>query len=596
MKTFFSELRRRHVFKVAVAYGVVAWLLIEIAATTFPILGLPDWSTRLVLALVFVGFPIAVVLAWAFELTPQGVRRAEPLNPATDARSARRPFGSRAAGWVGVGMVVGLASVGAYSWTRVPESTAGSGPGEGAGAVRSIAVLPFSGVGGGDSRYFSEGITEELLNTLSQVPQLRVAARTSSFSFQGQDVTLDSIARALRVGYLLEGSVRAAGDRVRISVRLVDASSGSPLWSHTYDREAEDVLAVQEEISVAIANALQVQLAGGDASRFTRSRSVNPEAYELYLRGRHLIRQRVPERFVRAIESFQAAVQRDPAFAAAYSGLADAYALSEDAGVLRREEAFPKALAAAQRALELDELQAEAHTSLGHIYFHQKDWEAGEKAYRRALELNPSYATASHWYGNLLLATNRPAEALRQISRAYELDPLSPPLTALRGSALYYARQFEPAVTWYQERLQTNPDDVDLHNWLARVYLASGNPAAAIAPMRRVLELIPPEESDVWARAQLAAAHAAAGQREEARRILREIEAMPPNYGAASRLAMAYGYLGDLERAFHWLEAAVEHDDWTVPYLRMIPLMDPLRHDPRFEQIVRRTEQRAPGW
>lgn len=584
MNSLLSELRRRHVFKVAAAYGVVAWLVIQAASIAFPAFGAPAWALRVVIALAVLGFPVALVLAWAFELTPAGVQRAKSRGrrngPAVGR--GRRALDGRAAGWVGVGIVVGLTTVGTYGWTRLPQR---GGAAE-AGDARSVAVLPFANVSADPAdEYFSEGISEEILNALSQVPGLRVAARTSAFSFKGTDASIDSIARSLRVAHVLEGSVRTAGGRVRITARLIDAQSANPVWSRSYDREAKDVLAVQEEIAAAIANALEVELAGGERPR---RRTADPEAYELYLQGRHLANRRTEGDLTQAIGRFEAALQRDPAFAAAYSGLADAYALLDDYGTLTREEAFPKSIAAAKRALELDDLQAEAHASLGHVYFHQRSWAAAEREYLRALELNPSYATAHHWFGLLLQATGRHDEAVRALERAQELDPLSPKIREARARTLYYARQFDRTIALHRDQLRSDPNDEYARLWLGRTYLSSGRYAEAIPALRGVLDRIPAGQPDAWARAQLAAAYAAAGQRDQATRMLRALEEVAEEQEAAHTMAIAYGYLGDRDRAFHWLDVAVRQGSWILDHLEMEPMFGPLRSDPRFADVVRR--------
>lgn len=589
LNLLFSELRRRHVFKVAAAYGVAAWLLVEVSATTFPVFGAPAWVLKVVITLAVVGFPLAVALAWAFDLTPGGVRRAEPVSTLDEPAHARGrpPVDSRVAGSVGVGMLMGLVSVGAYSWTRLPSTAAEMD----AGVARSLAVLPFTGVGGGaENEYFSEGISEEILNALSQVEGLRVAARTSAFSFKGESVSVDSIARALNVAHVLEGSVRSAGDRVRISAQLVNTGTGHQTWSHSYDRELKDVLAVQEEIAVAIANALRVRLAGKE-TQLTRSYTPDPEAYELYLQGRHLVSKRTPEDLKRAVARFEAALVRDPAYAAAYSGLADAYALLEDVRGMTREEAFPRAIAAATRALELDELQGEAHASLGHIYYHQKNWAGAEEAYQRALELIPSYATAHHWYGNLLAATNRLPEAVQSLERAYQLDPLSPKIREVRSYTLYYARQYDRAIASMHERLRSDPDDPGILYILAWFQSGAGKHDEAIATMQRVIERVPSSAANGWARTRLAAAYAAAGRPHDAIPLLEALEQGPPGEANESVMAVAYGHLDDFDRAFQWLGRAVDRGHWMVSTLAVDPAFDPLRRDPRFADMVQRAEQ-----
>lgn len=603
MLHFLAELRRRHVFKAAAAYAVVAWLVVQGASIVFPAFEAPEWVLKAVIALTVLAFPVAVVLAWAFELTPGGVRRTEDAAPGSKdgadegapsharftPEEVRHGRNRRAARWLAVGILVGLTTVGTVGWPRDAGPPSTGSP----GAIRSVAVLPFANVTGNpDDEFFSDGVSEEVLNALSRIEGLRVPARTSSFRFKGSAVDVRDVAEQLGVAAVLEGTVRRVADRVRVSAELVSADDGYQIWSVDYDRQLEDILALQEEIAQAIANALEVELTGEAVARLNRRRTVDPEAYEHYLRGRHLTGSRTREDLERAVGHFEAALAQAPGFAAAYSGLADAYALLEDYGGWSREEAFPKAVAAARRALELDDLQAEAHASLGHIYYHQKNWDAGEAEFRRALELNPSYAIAHHWYGNLLLHDGRPDEAVAALERAHELDPLSPKIREVLGRTLYYARHFERAIAMQEEQLREDPENLDLLSWiLSWTYMNAGRPDEALALLERARELHPRGAADGGIRSRRAAALAAAGRREEAAALLGQIEAEgAPDPISESSLAVAYELLGDRERALHWLEVAIERKDWMVEVWRVDPAFDPLRSDPRFVRLVDGTQ------
>lgn len=583
MGTFVSELRRRHVFRVAAAYAVVAWLVIQVAGTTLPAFDAPAWVLRVVIAAAVLGFPLALVLAWAYELTPDGVRRTDRAETVAEggAPSKRgRRWTGREAGWMGVGMLVGLTTVAAYA---VMGDSAG---GAGAAGPRSLAVLPFENVGPEEEQLFARGISEEILNTLSGVEGLRVAARTSAFSFSGSAVPIDSVARALNVDYVLEGSVRTVGQQVRIAAQLIDAATGHEIWSQSYNRESSGLLALQEEIAVAIANALQVELAGSSQALLARNRIVDPVAYEAYIQGRHLASTRQRDSLRLAITRFETALSLDPAFAAAYSGLADAYSLLEDVRGITREEAFPKAVAAAKRALELDDLQAEAHASLGHIFYHQKSWEAAEREYLRAMELNPSYATAFHWYANLLLAIGREPQALEAIERAYELDPLSKKIGAVRAMMLYFNGDAEAAMAVQRDRIRADPDDVEAWYSLGWTQMTSPRPADAIQTVEQMMARIPEGQPNAWALSRLAAAYAAAGRHAEAGRLLADAEKSPAGHNPTA-LAAAYLFQGDEDRTFAWLEKAVAAEHWMLPLLPSDPVFEPLRRDARFAKIQR---------
>ncbi|MCB1643629.1 MAG: tetratricopeptide repeat protein, partial [Xanthomonadales bacterium] len=370
MKAFLDELRRRGVTRAAAVYAVAAWAVIETSATILPALHLPDWTVTLVVVIALIGFPIALVVAWVFDLTRAGVIRTpgrESL-PATQTGAQAR---GRAVELVVIAVLLGL--VGWLGWERLQRPAETAETTQEAGRLDSIAVLPFVNLSGDPSNeYFGDGLAEELLNVLVRIEGLRVTARTSSFQYKGRNLDIREIARDLGVATVLEGSVRRAGERVRITAQLIRATDGFHLWSETFDRELADIFAVQDEISQAIANALQSTLqptSGGGERRHTS----NIAAYEAYLRGRFAMNQRTGPTLERAVEEFRQAIALDPDYAAAYSGLSDSYLLQSDYARLSNAESIRLAEPLARRAIELDPGLAEAHASMGLLLRDQGD-------------------------------------------------------------------------------------------------------------------------------------------------------------------------------------------------------------------------------
>ncbi|UCC83920.1 MAG: hypothetical protein JSW46_03010, partial [Gemmatimonadota bacterium] len=377
LRAFLAELKRRQVFRVAIVYAVVAFVIWQAAEIAVPGLTLPDWVLTLVILLTILGFPIALVLAWALEITPEGVRRTEPGRAGPDATPA----------------------------SAAPAVAEGIDR-------RSIAVLPFANMSDDPgNEYFSDGMTEEIINALAQLEGLRVAARTSSFAFKGKSPDVREVGAKLNVATALEGSVRKAGNRLRITAQLVSVADGYHLWSERYDREMEDVFAIQDDIARAIAEKLQVTLVAGVAEPLVRRPTENVEAYDLYLRGRFFAHQG-GEGPRKGLEYFQRALAGDPEYALAHAGIAEAYSQLGNTGILRPKEAMPRAREAAIRALELDETLAEAHLSLGWIgWTYDFEWSNAEKYFLRALELNPDLPEAHFKYGFFLASMERGEES-----------------------------------------------------------------------------------------------------------------------------------------------------------------------------------------
>lgn len=402
IRRFYAELRRRKVIRVAIVYAAIAWLLLQFAEVTFEPLRLPEWALTLVIVLAIFGFPIVVALAWVFDITPAGVRRTEP-SAVSDADSD-------------------------------PGATRGESPPTVADRARgpqnSIAVLPFANIGGEqENDYFCDGLAEDLLIVLSRLKGLRVAARSSAFAFKGRLTDIRTIGEQLNVGSVLEGSVRKSGDRLRITVRLIDTENGYQRWSATYDRELDDIFKVQDEISRSVYEAFHCDLFPDSEAPEVRPGTGSVEAYDLYLLGRHHFHKRTEASLQNAVGYFQRAIELDLAFALPYTGLADAYGLLASSGTgygnMPMDEAIAKAKPLVRAALELDESLAEAHASLGFLRRLEKDLDGSERAFRRAMELNPGYPMAHVWLGLTLADQGRVREALAEHERAYELDPLS---------------------------------------------------------------------------------------------------------------------------------------------------------------------------
>jgi len=411
-KNFFGELKRRNVYKVAIAYAVVAWLLMQIATQVFPFLEIPNWAIRLVIMLIVIGFPIALVIAWAFELTPEGIKRTDEIEPERQSRNRV---------WIYVVIIAAALSVGLFvvgRYTAPKEALTSSLP------EKSIAVLPFVNMSSDrENEYFVDGLTEEILNRIAQINELKVPGRTSCFAFKDKNADLRQVGVSLGVAHVLEGSVRKAGDRLRIIAQLVRTSDGYHLWSQSFDRKLDDVFAIQEEIARSIADALSVELkiGAGQAERATHDMT----AYDNYLQARTLISQRSPSNIRNAIPLLEAAVQRDPKFAKAWSALAQAHALSTYYLPIDATQSLQNAENAARKALALDDSVATAHSALADVLRDRHRWVEAEGEYRKALKLSPGESETHNQYSVLLLSVGHTDSALEHARRACELDPLA---------------------------------------------------------------------------------------------------------------------------------------------------------------------------
>jgi TolB-like protein len=455
--------------------------------------------------------------------------------------------------------------------------------------IESIAVLPLANLSGDpEQEYFADGMTEELITNLGKISALRVISRTSVMRYKKTEKPLPQIARELGVDGIVEGSVLRVGDRVRITAQLIQAEQERHLWAESYERDLRDVLALQSEVARAIANEIRLKLTPQEQTRLASARPVNPEAYRLCLLGRFHWNKRTEEGFKNAIDHFQRALEIDPGYAPAYAGLADSYICLSDRGFLPPKEAIPRGKAAAQKALEIDESLAEAHTSLALAYWeYDWDWPACEREYKRAIELNPNYATAHQWYALYLSAMKRHAEALAEAQRAQQLDPLSPIISV--GVALYgyfYTRQYDEAIRRLRDTLSLFPDFAVAYFSLGGAYVASGTYQEAIVAYQKARSLSGASAAEV---AALGQAYAKGGIRGyylwELRRLREESK---HRYVRAVAFAYLFAGLGEKDQAFSYLEKAYEDRDYQLNLLQISPRFDPLRSDPRFQDLLQR--------
>lgn len=523
---FFSELKRRNVARMAALYAVTAWLIMQVAEVVIGLALLPDWLGRVVLAVLAAGFPLALVLAWFYQVTPEGLKRETDVDrsvPATQAGGRRMDF---------VVIAVLAAAVAFFAFDKWWL---------GRDLEPSIAVLPFVNMSGDPGQeHLSDGISEELLHRLAQISELHVAARTSSFYFKGKNVAIPQIASELGVKAVLEGSIRKAGDKIRVTVQLINASDGYHIWSQTFDRELDDIFAIQDEISARVVSALRVTLLGGEQRRVNRRPTDSIVAYDAYLLGRQMMARRTSSSLREAEDHFTEAITLDPEFALAYVGLADTYSLLGSYGGMDRQTVLVGAEPALRKALMLDDQLGEAYSSMGGVRLLQGDFEGSQVAYRRAIELSPNYAPAYLGYGMLMKrGFGRVDAALELHQTALGLDPMSTPINMAVVEDYHELGRFEEvrercrrviqidpdypraytimadlywevfgrldeAVGWLYKAIELDPGNPDHARWLGMVYLDLGAFEAGQRWMRHAMDMAPNQYASMWGAIYLA--------------------------------------------------------------------------------------------
>ncbi|MDQ3818047.1 MAG: tetratricopeptide repeat protein, partial [Acidobacteriota bacterium] len=454
-------------------------------------------------------------------------------------------------------------------------------------AINSLAVLPFVNDGADpNAEYLSDGITESIIDSLSQLPKLRVMARSTVFRYKGREVDPQEVGRELNVQAVLAGRVQQQGGRLRIKVELVDVSDGSRLWGEQYNHTPSDIFEVQEEIAREISKGPRLKLSGEQKRRLAKRYTDNAEAYTLYLKGLYHNSKWTGEGWRKAVEYFNRAIDADPSYALAYAGLASSYVKLGLFGAAPQREAYPKAKAAALKALKMDETLPEAHAALGFVKMVDDwDWQGTESEYKRAIELNPSYGDVHRLYGYHLIHMCRFDEAIREMQRAVELDPLSLEFMTSLGDAYYYARRFDEAADHLWKALEMDPNYGEAHVFLARAREQQGRYEESLAGFRRASELT----GDVPASSGLGRAYALLGRTAEARAILSELKELSARrYVDPTYIALIHMGLGEMDEAFAELERAyADHSAWMV-HLKAEPMFDAVRADERFTRLLQR--------
>ncbi|MFT5139747.1 MAG: adenylate cyclase [Rhodothermales bacterium] len=583
--SFYAELKRRNVFKVAIVYSAVAWLLLQVSATLGPALYLPEWFISAVAFLLILGFPVAIIFAWAFELTPQGLKREtknDPTVPIHERAGKTLNHAILAALVLALGyfvfdkVVLDPGRDAAETATAVQDARAQAAETESVKADNSIAVLPFVNMSSDEEQeYFSDGLSEELLNLLAKIPELHVAARTSSFSFKGKNLEIPEIASRLKVAHVLEGSVRKHGNQLRITAQLIQADNGYHLWSETYDRQLDNVFQIQEEIAVAVVEALKITLLG----EAPKIRITDPAAYQFFLEGQYLKRQITEGSLLKAIEAFKKAIEIDPAYVPALAELADTYIWVWSSNKFSREE----------RAILAD------------------------RAIQTAISTDPDYAFAYYVRGiSWVFTKNKFKEGIEDFKYALKLDPDNAFIVAGVGKGAYVTGQFDLAISQFQAALALEPVVPEFHYFLGKAYRSSGRYDEAEASFRKMIDLSPSDTGnwDLWEtlylkgeleaalaeaetlnypKSPLAITHYALGDAAKADEYLAELIENNEDRTTYS-IARIYGYRGDLDKTFEWLNQMLENGDYYATEILGETAFQSVHSDPRWQTFLERLD------
>lgn len=574
---FFAELKRRNVYKVAVAYIVAGWALSQGIAQVFPVFDAPNWAIRLLVLLIIIGLPIALVLAWSFELTPQGIKR-------TDAADAVGQH-SRGYTWIYIVIVAAAFSIGLFFLGRFSAGNKTVSP---AGiSNKSIAVLPFDNLSRDpDNAFFAEGVQDEILTRLAKVADLKVIARTSTQKFKSAPENLPDIAKQLGVANILEGSVQKAGDQVRVNVQLINALTSAHLWAEIYDRKLTDIFSVESDIAKTIADALKAKLTGSEMKMMTMTPTENPEAYQLYLQGRFFWNKRTAADLRKSIDCFNQAIAKDPNYALAYAGLAQTWTILSAHNGGAPVDCYPQADAAAKKALSLDNTLSDAFAALAstkeNYHF---DFAGAKQEYERAIELNPNDATAHHWFGaGVLAATGEQARELAELKRALELDPLSLIIRTNLGVACLHNGRIDDAIAHFRKAIELDGTFHYAYRSYGLALELQGKIPEAISCYEKAASLTDaPIELGMLGRI-----YGIVGRKDEAQEILERLRQLrAQRYTAAYSLALVALGLGDKSESLHWLEEGYrDHDGDALGVIRVDLPLAPLHGDPRFEALA----------
>jgi TolB-like protein len=597
--SFFAELKRRNVIRVAVAYLVAAWVVLQIVDVVFPIMNIPGWVSQALLVLVSIGFVIAVIIAWAYEMTPEGLKRDNKV----DRSQSIAHHTAKKLDVITIGLLIVVGGFVLYDRfspkTIVDDQVAVQKPSDlpagqpvsvkaaetGLDDRPSVAVLPFVNMSDDtQNEYFSDGISEELLNVLVKIDGLRVPSRTSSFTFKGSDKKISEIGQELGVDHVLEGSVRKAGTQIRVTAQLIDVRTDTHLWSDTYTRELDDIFALQDEISGAIVDALKLTLSVDNKAALTEHATENADALNQYLIGRHLWNRRNFTDLNESVYHFKKAIELDPGFEKAWAALADVYALIPQYGPANTAEYIELAIQAANRALELNPDSAQALTVSAYIKGTSLyQWEEADRLFRRAIEIDPNYSTARMWYAEQLMILNKLDEALDQLTLAAQSDPMRAVIPHVMGWAHIYSDRWLEAKPYLQRALIFDPGLPFAHSNIGIYEVFSGNWDAGRKGWSTYYDLINAPQDE---RYEIDVVNAL--ENPELHQIAVDKILAYPKYDGAMGNALPLMMLGEHELAIENLLRSFEQGDPYAAHMNRVVSYEPIRNDPRFQELIRK--------
>jgi TolB-like protein/Flp pilus assembly protein TadD len=586
-QSFFSELKRRNVYKVAVAYAVVAWLLVQVATQVFPFFEIPNWAVRLVVLLLILGFPVALTLSWIFEITPEGIKRESAVEP---GKSIANRTGRKIAGLTIVAALLAAALFAFQLWRSKSAPNANPSVAASVGATaKGIAVLPLVNTSGDPANeYFSDGLSEELIAVLAKIADLKVIGRSSSFLFKGKSDDSKTIGEKLGVAHLIEGSVRKQGDRVRIVAELINAADGRSLWSETYDRELKDVFAVQSEIATAVADQMKAKLLGEKARSDAQSPNENLAAHNAVLQSDFFFQQQTPDGVRKAITFLEEAVRLDPNYALAYAKLGQAW--RQYAATFATDDvsqAYDQARRAADKAVSLAPDLAEVRMTVGLLAFTPGlDFAAAEKEFRRVLESSPNNAAAKNALTFSLMAQGRLTEAEEACRESLSIDPLVTILWYNFGRIRVGTGRYKEAEEAFRKGLEIQPQASRFHANLATLDVLQNRPEQAMANAKL-------ETEGFWRDYAIALVQQAQGDRSAADVALKDFIAKDSN-GGAFQVAMLYAIRKEPDQMFKWLDTAYDTHDSGMVQLAITPFFLPYRDDPRFIALCHKLNVHLP--
>ena len=597
--SFFDELKRRNVFRVAIGYVITAWLLLQVIDLVLENINAPDWVMQVFMLALAIGFPLALFFAWAFEMTPEGVKREADVDR---SQSITNKTGRKMDRNIIIAMALALAYFAydkffaqetvdpAPSPSSVSIETVEPPPVDTSPEIqpneKSVAVLPFINMSDDkENEYFSDGISEELLNVLVSVKGLRVPSRTSSFTFKNSTKKLSEIGKELQVDHILEGSVRKASDRIRVTAQLVEVNTDTHLWSETYTRELDDIFAVQDEIAQAIVSALKVTLTGADQTPVSTQSTNNVDAYNNYLLGRHLWNQRSPDSLLASTKPLLEAVQADPDYAKAWAALADAYVLIPEYGSGTLAEYIPMAHDAIEKALAINPNSSPALTTSAYIKFmYDYDIKGAHADFDKAISIDPGYATAHQWLGELMAAEGHLDAAMDQLALARRADPLAPIIPHDIGWVLMYSERKEEAFAYYQEALKLDPNFQAAIGNLMTLNQITGRYDQARA---RAHELARVVGIDISADLAVIDALENPTLKPRALEVVSQAQTSALQDGTMGK-ALYCMILGESELALDYLEKAFSKGDSYAIHMKRMDIYDPVRDNPRFQALLKK--------